>query len=119
MIGLISVLAKTPQSDFDSDVAYDVAGLMGIHDSICISPSVFCLLSCCGSSCPYGCVSFVIAIDWGDDGFNYDIYYGAYTSGSLFNQNAVRDENSGWDSICLSSEETYKLLRNKIIQKKN
>jgi large repetitive protein len=60
--------------------------LTGAPDSVWISPSVVRNDNCCGTTAPDRCVKFIITLDAGAVGINFNIASGAVPPGALFYQ---------------------------------
>ncbi|HLP11656.1 MAG TPA: hypothetical protein VK177_06945, partial [Flavobacteriales bacterium] len=79
-----------------------IVDLTGAPDSTWNSPSVSRNDNCCGTSAPDKCVCFIITLDPGAVGIQFDIIAGAVPGGALFYQVGCGPATALGDPICLS-----------------
>ncbi|HYG49355.1 MAG TPA: hypothetical protein VD905_00555, partial [Flavobacteriales bacterium] len=79
-----------------------VVDLTGSPDSTWNSPSVSRNDNCCGTSAPDKCVCFIVTLDPGAVGIQFDIVSGAVPGGALFYQVGCGTPSALGDPICLS-----------------
>ena len=76
--------------------------LTGVPDSAWISPTIQRNDTCCGATAPDVCIKFVITLDPGAVGINFNIASGAVPGGALFYQINCGPPVQAGQPICLN-----------------
>ncbi len=79
-----------------------VVDLSASPDTTWISPYVQRNDNCCGTSSPDKCVEFIITLNPGSQGINFDIYSGAIPTGSMFYQINCGPPIAVGEPVCLN-----------------
>ncbi|OFY83243.1 MAG: hypothetical protein A3F72_17905 [Bacteroidetes bacterium RIFCSPLOWO2_12_FULL_35_15] len=89
-------------SQCDPDVPTFNVDLTGSPAGTWFSPNISRNGNCCGTSFPNTCIDFIITLDPGAVGINFDIFSGAVPGGALFYQINCGPQTALGSPICLS-----------------
>jgi len=83
--------------------------LSGSPSASWISPTVTRVDLCCGVSSPNTCVEFILTLDTGSQGINFNIYSGAVPGGSMFYQVNCGPPVAVGAPLCLSGPGPFEI----------
>ncbi|MDX5319690.1 MAG: hypothetical protein LPK45_01380, partial [Bacteroidota bacterium] len=93
---------KKARAQCDPTVPTFYVDLSGNADSFWTSVDTIRLDNCCGTSNPDRCIRFIVTLDSGAIGINFDFYSGAVPPGALFYQISCGGSYAVGNDICLS-----------------